>query len=81
MVRLTPEIEGSRALIQTVVNLFRIRFVVENGMSSTTSVASRRIPVATAAIRDLKFIDDRSLMLAFVGADGNSYLHARWGCR
>ncbi|KAL8759268.1 MAG: hypothetical protein Q9199_000881 [Rusavskia elegans] len=59
---------------QDCVNLFRIRFVVENGMSSTTSVASRRIPVATAAIRDLKFIDDRSLMLAFVGADDVSRL-------
>ncbi len=64
-----------RTLIHTVVNLFRITFSVENGMSSTTSVASGRIPVATGAVRDLKFMDDWSLMLAFVTADGKSYLH------
>lgn len=44
-------------------------------MSSTKSVASRRIPVAVGTVRDLKFIDDRSLMLAFVGTDGDSLLH------
>ena len=59
-----------------LVSLYRIRFAVENGMSSITSVARRRIPVAVGAVRDLKFIDDRSLMLAFVGADGNFLLNA-----
>ncbi|KAI4233175.1 MAG: hypothetical protein LQ349_004577 [Xanthoria aureola] len=59
---------------QDCVNLFRVTFFVENGVSSTTSVASSRIPVATGAVRDLKFIDDRSLMLAFVSADDVSRL-------
>ena len=60
----------SDSLMRTVVKIFRTRFVVENGVSSTKSVASLRIPVTSGAVRDLKFIDDRSLMLAFIGADG-----------
>lgn len=75
MVCLTPENPVGRTLIHTVVNLFRVTFSVENGVSSTTSVASSRIPVAPGAVRDLKFIDDWSLMLAFVSADGKLYLH------
>ncbi|KAL8852821.1 MAG: hypothetical protein Q9221_002330 [Calogaya cf. arnoldii] len=59
---------------QECVKLSRIGFAVENGMSSTTSVASVRIPVATGAVRDLKFVDDRSIMLAFVGPDDVSRL-------
>ncbi|KAI4248912.1 MAG: hypothetical protein L6R40_000924 [Gallowayella cf. fulva] len=56
------------------VKLFRVGFVVENGVSSTKSVACVRIPVPMGAVRDLKFIDDYSLMLAFVGIDDVSCL-------
>lgn len=58
------------------VKLFRVGFVVENGVSSTKSVACVRIPVPMGAVRDLKFIDDYSLMLAFVGIDGRLLLGA-----
>ncbi|KAL8994812.1 MAG: hypothetical protein Q9169_005319 [Polycauliona sp. 2 TL-2023] len=59
---------------QDFVKLSRIRFAVENGMSSMKSVANCQIPVATGAVRDLKFIDDQSLMLALVGQDDTSRL-------
>ena len=75
MVRFALESAQRSILRDVLVNLYRIRFAVENGMSSTTSVASHRIPVAVGTVRDLKFIDDRCLMLAFVGADGDSLLH------
>ncbi|KAL8822002.1 MAG: hypothetical protein Q9223_000082 [Gallowayella weberi] len=59
---------------QDCVRLFQIRFVVENGVSSTNRVACAQIPVPSGAVRDLKFIDDYSLMLAFVGIDDVSRL-------
>ncbi|KAL8733147.1 MAG: hypothetical protein Q9166_002339 [cf. Caloplaca sp. 2 TL-2023] len=59
---------------QNYVKLFRIRLAIENGVSSTKNVACVRIPVPTGAVRDLKFIDEEYLMLAFVGIDDVSRL-------
>lgn len=60
------------ALTRGTVRIFRVSLVVENGVSSSTGVQSARIPTPAGAVRDVKFVDDELLMLAFVGQGGKS---------
>ncbi|KAL8838983.1 MAG: hypothetical protein Q9170_001913 [Blastenia crenularia] len=57
------------------VKITRIRLLVENGVSSTKTVQYLNIPVGVGTIRDVKFIDDESLILALVDQDGKLRLH------
>ncbi|KAL8789954.1 MAG: hypothetical protein Q9213_000840 [Squamulea squamosa] len=75
IVRLPVGNVAGGSLIRAIVRVFRARFAVENGVSSTRSVSCLRIPVSASAVRDLKFIDDQFLMLAFVGPDDASTRH------
>lgn len=45
-------------------------FVVENGVSSSIRLQSVHIPTPAGAVREVKFVDDELLMLAFVGQGG-----------
>ena len=59
-------------LTQAALRIFCIKMAVENGVSSTKNVQHADIPIPAGAVRDLRFIDDTALMLAFVGHDGES---------
>ncbi|KAL8943883.1 MAG: hypothetical protein Q9216_000777 [Gyalolechia sp. 2 TL-2023] len=64
--RMVVESEKRRGpLIQAVIKMFRITLVVEGGVSSTKKVQYDNIAVPAGALRDVKFIDDETLALAF----------------
>lgn len=52
------------------IKIFRILLVIENGVSSTKSVQHDNIAVPAGAVRDMKFIDDEHLALAFADQKG-----------
>lgn len=65
---------GDIALTRGTVRIFRMSLVVENGVSSSIGVQCAHIPTPAGAVRDVKFVDDELLMLAFVGQGGKSIL-------
>ena len=54
-------------LIRVLVRICRVLFKIENGMSSTHGVeyALIQTPTPIESIRDVKFVDDEALMIAF----------------
>ncbi|KAL8656732.1 MAG: hypothetical protein Q9210_000073 [Variospora velana] len=58
------------------IKIFRISLSVEKGVSSSKGVQCARIPTPAGAVRDVKFVDDEILLLAFVGQGGKSQIDA-----
>ena len=58
---------GVFLLMQALVRIYRVVFKIESGMSSTIVVEHALIetPVPIESVRDVKFVDDEALMIAF----------------
>ena len=54
-------------LISGSVQIYRITFEIENGMSSKGHVERSVIRTASWTIKDTKFVDDSELMIAAIG--------------
>ncbi|KAL9011267.1 MAG: hypothetical protein Q9173_003875 [Seirophora scorigena] len=61
---------------ETSVKIFHISLSVDKGVSTSKEVQCARIPTPPGAVRDIKFVDDEILMLAFTGLGGKSQINA-----
>lgn len=64
MVLQVPE---KASIDKQLVQITRIEFKIENGVSSTQNVEYANIRTHSGKVKDLKFVDDEKLMLAISG--------------
>lgn len=62
-----------QSLTWRTVKIFRISLRVENGVSSSKGARYAKLQAPAGAVRNVKFVDDEFLMLAFVGHGGKRF--------